>query len=142
MIKGNILLIDDEKDLVDRVEMLLEDYADKIYKGHDGIEGLEVLKKEKIHCVVCDINMPRKNGIEVIKDARDLGYTGPFIFYTGHGNDEMMMQVVKFGVFDFLNKPNLEDLESSVERALKLGTGTLDPDNDGDYLSELGKIKN
>jgi FixJ family two-component response regulator len=52
-----------------------------------------------------------------------------------------MMQVVKFGVFDFLNKPNLEDLESSVERALKLGTGALDPDNDGDYLSELSKIK-
>jgi len=139
--KGNILLIDDEKDLVDRVEMLLEEYADKIYKGYDGLEGLAVLKKETIHCVVCDINMPRKNGIEVIKDARELGYKGPFIFYTGHGNDEMMMQVVKFGVFDFLNKPNLEDLESSVERALKVGLGQLTPDNDGDFLAELNKIK-
>ena len=105
--KGNLLLVDDEKELLERLEMILEDFADEIFTAENGQEGYEVLLKEKIHCVVCDINMPVLNGVELLKKIRAENINTPFIFYTGHGSSELMLEVVKYGAFDFLNKPLL-----------------------------------
>lgn len=133
-IKGNLLLVDDEKELLERLEMILEDFADKIYLANDGEEGYEVLKNETIHCVVCDINMPKLNGVELLKKIRAEKINTPFIFYTGHGSSELMLEVVKYGAFDFLNKPLLEGLFESVESGLKLGLKNVSLEEMKDYM--------
>ena len=120
---GNLLIVDDEEMILERVEMLLEDVADEIYCAVNGKEALELILRKEIHCILCDINMPVMNGIELIKEVRSRDIDTPFIFYTGHGSREHMMEVVKYGAFDFLNKPALENIEDVVVRGLAAGTG-------------------
>ncbi len=138
--KGTLLIIDDEELIVDRVSILLEDLADKILTASNGKEGLQVLDTNEVNCVLCDINMPVMNGIELIKQVRGKGNNVPFIFYTGHGSQSLMLEVVKYGAFDFLNKPALENLEEIVAKGLKAGTGNAEIEEDGDFVSEYKKL--
>lgn len=142
MKKGNLLLVDDEALLLKRLKANLEDYADSIFLASDGIEALEVLSKESIHCVICDINMPRMNGVEVIKKLREQANNVPFVFYTGHGNNELMLEAAKYGAFDFLNKPSLDGIEEVVERGLKMGStnSIINADSDAEIMSEYQKL--
>lgn len=123
MEKGNLLLVDDETILLKHMQSSLEDIADRIFVAENGIEALSILERESIQCIVCDINMPKMNGIEVIKRLHEKKVTIPFIFYTGHGSNDLMDEAARFGAFDFLNKPNLTGLEEVVERGLKSGRG-------------------
>ncbi len=137
--KGNILIIDDEAILVKNMKNLLEDHGDKIFTAGNGKEGLEVLRNNTIHCVVCDINMPVMNGVELIKHIRADKNEVPFIFYTGHGNRDLMLEAAKYGAFDFLNKPCLDDLEDVVKNALNRSI-SIDPATESDYLSEYSQM--
>lgn len=137
--KGNLLIVDDEDMILDRVEILLEDIADNIYTAVNGKIALEVLNTESIDCILCDINMPVMNGIELIKEVRAKNIETPFIFYTGHGSREHMMEVVKYGAFDFLNKPALDNLEDVVARGLAAGVGADAPADD-DFVSEYQQL--
>jgi DNA-binding NtrC family response regulator len=142
MAKGNLLIVDDEPMILETLKFNLEDYADKIFTAENGLEALDVLDKQKIHCVVCDINMPKMNGVELIKAIRKNDNDIPFIFYTGHGNYDLMMEAVKYGAFDFLDKPNFDGLEDVISRGMKEGFDiksgkTPDPDT---YMSELKKL--
>ncbi|MBD66459.1 MAG: hypothetical protein CME62_14705 [Halobacteriovoraceae bacterium] len=119
--KGNLLLVDDEPLILKNLKFNLEDYAENIFTAENGLIALDVLAEQNIQCVVCDINMPKMNGVEVIKAIREKGNNVPFIFYTAHGNHELMMEVAQYGAFDFLNKPDLTGLEDSVIKGLKEG---------------------
>lgn len=139
--KGNLLIVDDEPLLLQRLKFNLEEYADKIFTAKNGIEALKVLAQETIHCVVCDINMPMMNGVEVLKNIRELKHTTPFIFYTGHGNKELMMEAARYGAFDFLDKPTLQGLEEVVELGLKQGTNPTGSKKDEmTFISEYSKM--
>jgi DNA-binding NtrC family response regulator len=142
--KGNLLVVDDEEMIRERIELLLEDIADRIILAENGQEALKYLTTEKIHCILCDINMPVMNGIELIKKVRELEMDLPFIFYTGHGSRDLMNEAIKYGAFDFLNKPALENLEDVVQRGLNAGLGqTTDVDEDAilsDYQKLLGEL--
>ena len=141
MAKGNLLIVDDEPLLLKRLRMNLEDYADQVFTAGDGVEALELLTKENIHCVICDVNMPRMNGIEVIKKIRGDNNQVPFIFYTGHGNQEMMLEVAKYGAFDFFNKPDFEGLEEVIAKGLSEGFQHLnEAETDLSLLSDYYKI--
>ncbi len=137
---GNLLIVDDEPLLLKRIRLNLEEYASNIYTAADGMEALDVLSREEIHCVVCDINMPRMNGVEVIKALRARNNEVPFIFYTGHGSHDLMMEAAKYGAFDFLNKPGFDGLEEVVSRGLKEGFDRGKPRGDDDYMSEYRKL--
>lgn len=138
--KGNLLIVDDEEMILERVQILLEDIADSIYVATNGKEALGVLEKESVDCILCDINMPVMNGIEFIKAVRAKNNNTPFIFYTGHGSREHMLEVIKYGAFDFLNKPALENLEDIVSRGLAAGVGAEIPKTEDDYVSEYHKL--
>lgn len=138
--KGNLLIVDDETVILSRVSILLEDIADEIFTANNGQEGLEILKNKEVHCILCDINMPIMNGIEMIKEVRKTNSEIPFIFYTGHGNQSLMMEVVKYGAFDFLNKPALDNLEEVVQKGLKAGIGDNTLNGDSDFESEYKKL--
>lgn len=140
--KGRLLIVDDEPLLLKSLQLNLEDTAEQIILAKDGLEALEILTKETIHCVVCDIKMPRMDGVELIKRIRETGSKVPFIFYTGHGNNDLMMKALKYGAFDFLDKPNLEGVEEIVGRALKIGKGECSGKHDSltVYLSDYQKL--
>jgi DNA-binding NtrC family response regulator len=140
MKKGNLLIVDDEPIIVKRLKFNLEEYADNVFTAENGLIALEVLKEQDIHCVICDINMPKLNGVEVIKKIRSDENEVPFIFYTGHGNQELMMQAVKYGAFDFLNKPNLDGLEDVVMRGLSEGYNKKESKTDDAYISDYQKL--
>ncbi len=117
----NLLIIDDETLLVENMKFLLSPHASQIFTGKNGQEGLDVLDTEEIHCVICDITMPVMNGVEFIKAARAKNLDVPIIFYSAYGTHEMMMEVSKYGAFDFLKKPDFMDLELVVARGLAEG---------------------
>lgn len=142
MDKGNLLLIDDEILLLEKTAMLLEDIADKVFTSDNGPDGLKILNSENIHCIICDINMPDMNGVEVLKKVRETHPEVPFIFYTGHGSRELMKEAIKYGAFDFIDKPCLDGLEEITERGLQIGTGqtNINESFDSSFESEYKKF--
>lgn len=117
--KGNLLIVDDEIDLSENMKELLEDEASHIFIANNGQEGLEILKTQKIDCVVSDVKMPVMDGLKFIEQARLLGLNMPFIFYTGHGSAELKRQARDLGAMDLLTKPNFLSLELAVRGAMK-----------------------
>jgi DNA-binding NtrC family response regulator len=139
--KGNLLIVDDEPILLDTLKYNLEGFADKIFTALNGIEALEVLNQHEIHCIVCDINMPLMNGVQVLKKMRENKINIPFIFYTGHGNKDLMLEAAKYGALDFLDKPALDGLEEVVMRGLEMGTNkSVKTAQVGSFLSEYTKL--
>ena len=120
-LKGNLLLVDDEELLLENTKILLEDIADNIFTASRGKEALKIIQENEIHAIICDIHMPEMSGVEVIQEVRKLNIETPFIFYTAHGDRELMKQAIKYGAFDFLNKPYMDDLEEITINALKYG---------------------
>jgi CheY-like chemotaxis protein len=116
--KGNLLIVDDEVDLSENMKELLEDEAEQIFLAFNGQQGLEILKKNQIDCVVSDIRMPVMDGLRMLREARRLGLQTPFIFYTGHGSPELKMEATDLGARDLITKPNFFNLESAVKEAL------------------------
>lgn len=140
--KGTLLIVDDEPMLLQRLKFNLEEYADNILLAENGMSAIQIIESNTIHCIICDINMPQMSGVEVLKRIREAGIQTPFIFYTGHGNKELMIEAAKYGAFDFLDKPSLDGLEEVVERGLKLGTSTPEPqiDSASSFRSEYSRL--
>lgn len=141
MNKGNLLLVDDEPLIVQSLQYILKNSADKIVVAGNGEEALRMFLSNEIHCILCDINMPIMNGVDLIKKLRADKFDVPFIFYTGHGSHELMLEAVKYGAFEFLNKPLLDGLNEAVMRGLRKGLGIDDNSSDSaDFMSEYKKL--
>lgn len=126
MAKGNLLIVDDEEMLVRMLKDTLSMYADQVFTAQDGVIALDIVNKNEVHCIICDINMPNMNGVEVLKNLRKVNNDVPFIFFTGHGNHSLMVEAAKYGAFDFLDKPFYEGLEDVVKRGLVVGVNGSD----------------
>lgn len=102
--KGNLLIVDDEIALSENMKELLEEEAQYIFIANNGAEGLEILRNNKIDCVVSDVKMPIMDGLKMIETARTEGLEVPFIFYTGHGTDELKKTSGRFRSGRLVNK--------------------------------------
>lgn len=138
---GNLLIVDDEVLIQKGLKLTLRDLAAEIHTASDGLEALEVISKHTIHCIVCDINMPKMNGVQFIQKLREQNNDVPLIFYTGHGNLTLMREAAKYGAFDFLDKPNLDGLEDVVKSGLAKGLKlTESPASDSEFESEYKRL--
>lgn len=140
MSKGNLLIVDDEPLTLKNLKLHLENHADTIFTASNGLEALQILETQSVHCVICDINMPKMNGVDVIRNLRAKNNPIPFIFYSGHGNHELMLEAAKHGAFDFLNKPDLEGLEEVIYRGLKEGFEHTHNKDEFSFMSEYSKL--
>lgn len=140
MKKGNLLIVDDEPLILKNLKLHFEDHADIIFTANNGLEALQILETQSVHCVICDINMPKMNGVDVIRNLRAKSNPIPFIFYSGHGNQELMLEAAKHGAFDFLNKPDLDGLEEVIRRGLKEGLGHTQDKDEYSFMSEYSKL--
>lgn len=117
-----ILLIEDEEPIRRVLVRILseEDAQYKITEAVDGKKGFDLLKKESFDLVLCDIKMPKMDGIEVLQKAKNSKINTPFIILTGHGNVETAVEAMKLGAYDFISKPpDLNRLLTSVRHALE-----------------------
>ena len=122
---SNILLIEDE-DSIRRVlkKVLQEDNQSyKFTEATDGQEGISAIKKQEFDLILCDIKMPKKDGIEVLDFIRNHTPTTPVVMISGHGNLETAVKAMRMGAFDYISKPpDLNHLLSTVRSALQSKT--------------------
>ena len=117
-----ILIIEDEEPIRRVLVRILseesEDY--QISEEEDGKLGLNRLLKEEFDLVLCDIKMPKMDGIEVLQKAKEKEIFVPFILLTGHGNVDTAVEAMKIGAYDFILKPpDLNRLLNAVRHALE-----------------------
>lgn len=117
-----ILIIDDERAIRSTLREILEYENYQVMDVDNGPEGLEVIKKEHINLVLCDIKMSRMDGMEVLSDAQKIKPDIPFIMISGHGTVETAVEASKKGAYDFISKPpDLNRLLITVRNALERG---------------------
>ena len=115
-----ILIIDDERSIRSTLKEILEYEKYEIVEANDGAEGLQLLKKEDFDLVMCDIKMPKMDGMEVLSAASELKPDLPFIMISGHGSIDTAVEATKKGAYDFLQKPpDLNRLLITVRNALE-----------------------
>jgi len=119
---SKILIIEDEEPIRRVLVRILneEDSNFEIHEASDGKKGLESISKENFDLVLCDIKMPKIDGIELLQRTRKNNSSLPFIMLTGHGNIETAVESMKIGAYDFISKPpDLNRLITSVRNALE-----------------------
>jgi two-component system nitrogen regulation response regulator NtrX len=119
---SKILIIEDEEPIRRVLVRILtdEDSSFEIHEASDGKKGLDLIKNDSYDLVLCDIKMPKVDGIELLQRTRKTNSTVPFIMLTGHGNIETAVESMKLGAYDFISKPpDLNRLINSVRNALE-----------------------
>lgn len=114
-----ILVIDDEKAIRFAMRETLENENCAVEEAKDGEEGWNLLQKNEYDLVLCDIKMPRMDGIELLTKVQQAEKNIQFIVMTAHGTIETAVEALKKGAFDFIEKPfDLNRLLISVRNAL------------------------
>ncbi|MBE7640474.1 response regulator [Salegentibacter sp. BLCTC] len=118
---ANILLIEDEA-AIRRVlvKILTEENQDyKVEEAADGLEGIEKIKDQDFDLVLCDIKMPKMDGVEVLEAIMKIKPEVPVVMISGHGDLETAVNTMKMGAFDYISKPpDLNRLLNTVRNAL------------------------
>jgi DNA-binding NtrC family response regulator len=102
---ANILIIDDERPIRNALKEILEYEKFSVDEAEDGQAGLEKIKSGKYDLIMCDIKMPKMDGLEVLEKAVDLGIDTPIVMISGHGTIETAVEALKKGAYDFISKP-------------------------------------
>ncbi len=115
----NILVIDDEKAIRKALSEILTFEGFVVDEAIDGAEGAKKIKENNYDCILCDIKMPKMDGIEVLQIAREERPDTPFIVISGHGNIETAVDAVRKGAYDYISKPpDLNRLLITVRNAM------------------------
>jgi two-component system nitrogen regulation response regulator NtrX len=116
---ARILVIDDEKSIRKTLREILEYEKYTVDEAADGNEGFGLLQKETYDMVLCDIKMPKMDGIELLEKIMALSSETPVVMISGHGTIETAVEAVKKGAFDFIAKPlDLNRLLVTVRNAM------------------------
>jgi DNA-binding NtrC family response regulator len=100
-----ILIIDDEKAIRNTLREILEYESYEVDEASNGAEGLEKLANDDYEAVLCDVKMPKMDGIEVLTKAKEIDDDIPFIMISGNGTIETAVEATKKGAYDFISKP-------------------------------------
>jgi DNA-binding NtrC family response regulator len=116
---AEILIIDDEKAIRKTLMEILSFEGYKVDEASDGEEGLKKFKEKAYDLVLCDIKMPKLDGIEFLQKAGESNPDIPIIMISGHGNIETAVDAVKKGAYDYISKPpDLNRLLITIRNAM------------------------
>lgn len=116
---SNILIIDDEKAIRKTLSEILSYEGYKIEEACDGDEGLKRFRDKAFDVVLCDIKMPKVDGIEFLDRVREYNPDVPVIMISGHGTIETAVEAVKKGAYDYIAKPpDLNRLLITIRNAM------------------------
>jgi len=119
---AKILVIDDEKAIRFALKEILEHEKHSVEEAEDGAAGLAAAKKTKFDLVLCDIKMPKMDGIEVLEKLQAMDPDLPVVMISGHGSIDTAVDALKKGAFDFIQKPpDINRILVSVRNALDRG---------------------
>lgn len=114
-----ILIIDDERAIRNVLKDILSNEGFKVEEAADGEEGLKKFQTGSFDVVLCDIKMPKLDGIEFLQKVMEAGTDTPVIMISGHGNIETAVDAVKKGAFDYISKPpDLNRLLITIRNAM------------------------
>lgn len=120
---ADILVIDDEVAIRKTLGEILSFEGYSIHEAADGEEGLQMFNEKKFDLVLCDIKMPKIDGMEFLQKATDTRPDVPVVMISGHGTIETAVEAVKIGAYDFISKPpDLNRLLITVRNALDKGS--------------------
>jgi DNA-binding NtrC family response regulator len=116
---SKILLIEDDAKIRAILKEILQDKNHDVDEAGDGVEGFRKLEQGLYDLCICDIKMPKMDGLEVLEKAKEAGLPANFVIISAHGNIDIAVEAVKKGAFDFLQKPfDLGRLEITLRNAL------------------------
>lgn len=117
---ASILIIDDERAIRNVLKDILNNEGYTTDEATDGEEGLKKFKLANFDLVLCDIKMPKIDGIEFLQKAKEINADVPIIIISGHGNIETAVDAVKKGAFDYISKPpDLNRLLITIRNAME-----------------------
>jgi len=124
----NILYVEDENDVRTLTSNILEKFLNRTVQACNGKEGLELFKKYnedensefKIDLIVTDINMPKMNGLEMIREIHKIDYTIPTVITTAHSDADFLKEAIKLRVRGYVTKPlKIDDLIDTIRIAVE-----------------------
>ncbi|MEQ8907533.1 sigma-54 dependent transcriptional regulator [Ekhidna sp.] len=125
---AKVLIVDDEKSIRDALSDILQEEKYEVITAEDGEAAWDKLEDEKIDLVLCDIKMPKMDGIELLNKVSEEGVDVPFIMISAHGTIDTAVEATKKGAYDFIQKPpDLNRILVTVRNAIessKLSTET------------------
>ncbi|MEP5106503.1 MAG: response regulator, partial [Ekhidna sp.] len=117
---AKILVVDDEKSIRDALADILTEEKYEVLTAEDGEDGWNKLQAEKIDLVLCDIKMPKMDGMELLGKVSDDGLDVPFVMISAHGTIDTAVDATKKGAYDFIQKPpDLNRILLTVRHALE-----------------------
>ena len=124
-----ILIIEDEAAIRRVLTKIIseENEAYHVEEAEDGLLGIEMIKNQDYDLVLCDIKMPKMDGVEVLEKAKKIKPEIPIVMISGHGDLETAVNTMRLGAFDYISKPpDLNRLLNTVRNALDKKTLTLE----------------
>ncbi len=120
---AKLLIIDDEKSIRKTLREILEYEKYQVDEAADGAEGLGLIQKNTYDVILCDIKMPKMDGMEVLDKTMIQATDVPVVMISGHGTIETAVEAVKKGAFDFIAKPlDLNRLLVTIRNAMDKST--------------------
>lgn len=116
-----ILIIEDEAAIRRVLGKILSEESDtyQVEEAEDGLEGIDKIKKEDYDLVLCDIKMPKMDGVEVLEATKKIKPETPIVMISGHGDLDTAVNTMRLGAFDYISKPpDLNRLLNTVRNAL------------------------
>ena len=123
----NVLVVEDENDIAIAIEAYLNNQGYNVFIANNGIEGLEVLKKETIHLAIVDVMMPKMDGWEVCREVRKNSKV-PIIMLTARGDERDELLGFELGVDEYISKPFSPKILVARVEAILRRTGQSNPD--------------
>lgn len=115
-----ILIVDDNYDSIEVLKHMFAAFGYHTITAFDGKSGLQMAVQHRPDLIFLDMNMPIMNGMEMLTALRQTDCTSPVIFMTAYGSEQVAVDVLRFGVRDYLNKPFTKDeARLSIDRALR-----------------------
>jgi len=118
---NKILIIEDEAAIRRVLSKIIgeENKEYEVTEAEDGLEGIELIKNNDYDLVLCDIKMPKMDGVEVLEKTQKIKPEIPFIMISGHGDLDMAVATMRIGAFDYISKPpDLNRLLNAIRNAL------------------------
>ena len=129
-----VLIIDDEKSILESLSSILEDEGFAVLTARDGKEGLNIFRAEKPKIVLLDVWMPEMDGLEVLSLVKEIDPEAVVVVISGHGTISTAVEAVKMGAIDFLEKPlSIDKVLDVISRGLA-GKGNGKEERNGDDL--------
>ena len=105
MALGRILVVDDEESMCQYLSILLQKEGYEVTTVNSGVEALQVIEKDPFDVVMTDIQMPKMNGIQLLKGIKGLDPTTPVIIMTAYASTETAVDALRQGAYDYVIKP-------------------------------------